>query len=215
MLQLHIPKIRTSRVAVILMLAFGFCVLASTTVHADSPTIVKIEEDWEVVIGTPDTNSTSPQLRAVTSETCDIHSTHTAFTLNHHTQPDFVSGGMQLQVWHGDELQESRSSPATALLHHTGEVIRWTQRMTLENDVLTYEIVNGTSESWGTFGGQGYLKISVTSGCAHLDSYQSSVSAENSEVGFAANRVETFGLREVRAYTSEGLLWTDTGAGPE
>lgn len=203
-------RVTVRAAAPLLSLCLGLFV---STALADSPSITTIEEDWEVVIGTPDTNSTSPQIRAVMSPSGDIDTTHVAFTLNHHTQPNFVSGGMQLQVWYGDEAQLSHASPSTELLRHENETIRWTQRMTISGSTVTFEIVDGSSTTWGAFGGQGYLKLSVASDKSDLNSYKPAVSTANSEVGFAANRVDAFGLKQVRAYTSEGLLWTIDGEG--
>ena len=78
--------------------------------------------------------------------------------LNHRTLPDYTPGGLQLQLWNGDEpidVQEIfRTTDCSGI---TPETIRWTQRMQLEDGQLTFEVVDGSSDSWNRFGGQGYL----------------------------------------------------------
>jgi len=167
--------------------------------------IVSIEEDWELVIATPDTNSNSPQIRCVMSPGADIEGAHAAFTINHRTRPSYDPGGMQLQAWYGEEVQGSQSHPSSERLSHEGETIRWTQKMSLSEGTLTFEILKGTSTTWGAFGGQGYLKLSLGTDRTDLNSYLPRVSKDNSEVGFAANRVQGLVLRKIRAYTTEGL----------
>ena len=83
-----------------------------------------------------------------------------------------------------------------------GERVTWTQTMTLtrggEAIVLTFEIINGQSTSWGRFGGQGYLRSSVATELQSLNGYNPRLSVLNSSVGYAANRVQSLAIREVR-----------------
>ncbi len=173
--------------------------------------IIRIEEDWKLVVESPDTNSGSPQIRCVLSPNGDIESTHAAFTLNHHSQPDYQEGGMQLQLWSGESIKASQANSKQGVLSHEGETVTWTQSMSLDSGTLTFAVTNGSSTTWGSFGGEGYLKFTVATERTSLGNYLPSVSLNNSEVGFAANRVERLELVEVRAYTADGLYGTATG----
>jgi len=180
-----------------------------------SQPIIAVEEDWELIIGSPDADSAAPQIRCVMSPSRDLESTHVAFTINHHTQPAYQSGGLQLQVWDGQTLEKSRSAPSNKLLSHPGEIIRWTQRMSIAGGVVTFEILNGSSTTWKEFGGEGHLKLTIPTVRTDFKEYHPLVSTANSEVGFAANRVEGLLQKEVRVYTSEGLLWQGKGVDEE
>ena len=49
---------------------------------ADSPKVVQIEEQWELVVGEPDTGLSAPQATMVMSPTGNLDSTYFLFTLN-------------------------------------------------------------------------------------------------------------------------------------
>lgn len=183
--------------------------------HEKSPPIVRIEEDWELALGAPDTGAESPQIRCVISPTRDLRSLHAVLTLNHRTEPIYESGGMQLQVWDGENPQASKSAGTTALLSHEGEVVRWTQVMRISDDKLVFEVVDGRSKSWGRFGFPGRLKLTAPTVRTDLSKYHPRVSWKYSEVEFGENRVKDFVLREVRAYGPDGLLWRGAGSSLE
>src|SRR5262245_66449926 len=89
----------------------------------------------------------------VMSPTGDLASNYFLFTLNHSNVPDFTPGGMQVQLWDGTNLVEHHVSNERSTLSHDEEVVTWVQRMTLEDGTLTFEISAGSSETWGSFGG--------------------------------------------------------------
>ena len=171
---------------------------------ADSPSVVRVEEDWELVIGTPSPNSDAPQVTSVISPLGNVESLHATFVVNNHDLPTFTAGGLQLQVWDGETSVESRHSPNQAKLTTEGETIRWTQAMELKDGGLTFEIVGGASTTWGAFGGEGTLKTSVPTNLDNLNGYSPDVSVENSGVSYAANRVPSLVLKKVRAVLSTG-----------
>ena len=175
-------------------------------------TVVRVEEDWELVIGTPDADSVAPQVTCVISPSGDVASCHAALELNQQSLPSFVAGGVQLQVWEGEVPLSYRPFSNGAVLQQPGETIRWTQTMELADGNLTFEVINGTSTTWGGFGGQGYLKASVATELNSLNGYDPAVSAKNSGAGHAANRVQSLVLRRVRVYTSSGEQMEDATA---
>jgi len=71
---------------------------------ADPIDIVRVEEEWELRAGEPDADVGAPHTSCVISPFGDVSQIHAVFNLNHQTLPDFVAGGMQLQVWNGGTL---------------------------------------------------------------------------------------------------------------
>ncbi|MCA9145747.1 MAG: hypothetical protein H6823_25525 [Planctomycetaceae bacterium] len=171
--------------------------------------VVGIEEDWELVVESPDPNSTAPQVSCTISPLSHVDSIHAAFELNHQSQPEFTAGGLQLQVWNDEQPLSSRKFPNTGVLSHDNEVVRWTQSLTLDDGTLTFEISNGTSTTWGQFGGQGYLKASLSTNLVSLNGYDPAVSVQNSGVAYAGNRVTKLVLKRVRATLSTGEVIED------
>jgi len=176
---------------------------------AQSLPIVRVEEDWKLVVGEPDPDSHAPQITCVMSPAANLASHYMYLELNHQTLPEFSGGGVQLQVWEGDEHLDTQESPQQALLSHTGEVVTWTQSMHLQGGQLTFG-ASGTSTSWGTFGGQGKLQAKAATSLSSLSGYQPSFSVAQSGVGYAANRVTLLVLKEVRYYSAAGLVSRDT-----
>src|SRR5690606_8063428 len=84
--------------------------------------------------------------------------------------------------------------------------IRWTQSLSVSNNILTYGVSDGTSTSWGSFGDDDSLRFSVTTHVNSLESYDSNFSVENSTVGWQAQRVKHLRLLQVRYYDGETLL---------
>ena len=148
------------------------------------------------------------------SQLAKAHRVCAVFELNHQTQPSFVAGGMQLQIWDGPQLLDSRKFPRNEIMASPGERVTWTQTMTLtrggEAVVLTFEIIDGQSTSWGYFGGQGYLRSSVATDLQSLNGYNPRLSVLNSSAGYAANRVQSLAIREVRLVLSDGQVLRDT-----
>jgi len=176
------------------------------------PTVVRVEEDWELLIATPDSNSDAPQITCVMSPVGNMLSYYAAFDVNHQSLPSFSPGGLQLQAWGGDSPISQRKFPNESVFAHAGEMVRWTQSLEIVDGALVMEITDGSSTTWGSFGGQGYLKATVDITLADLNAYDPSVSVANSGVGYAGNRVESLVLRRVRMTTSAGDVLEDDTA---
>ena len=190
--------------------AIAFCWWIASAVPALATDVIAIEEDWELTVQDPDTNSAGPQIVTVLAPLGHVDGVHAVFEINHRTQPEFTSGGMQLQTWNGEALLSYGNFPNPSLLNHSNETIRWTQRMRLEGSQLILEIANGISTSWDQFGGQGYLRKSVDTTVGNLNAYDPAVAVKQSGIGYAANRVGHLVLKEVRLVTSDGEVLTDT-----
>jgi hypothetical protein len=189
---------------------FFSCTVAQAQ-HSDA-TIVRVEEEWELVVGSPHADSIAPQVVCAFSPVGHLQSRHATFELNHQTLPEPVSGGLQLQTWNGEIPLRSRKFPNNAVMAQPGETIRWTQVMQVSEGELKFEIINGSSTTWGAFGGQGYLKASTPTYLTNLNGYNPSVSTSNSGVSYAANRVTSLVLKKIRIVTSDGQVMEDATA---
>ena len=191
------------------LVAAAILVAMASTAWADERPITRIEEDWELVIGEPSPNSDAPQVTCAISPLSNMNSYSAAFVVNHHDVPNFAAGGLQLQAWNSETLLASQRAPNQALLATPGETIRWTQVMKKTADGVEFEVLNGSSTTWGNFGGEGTLKVPISAPVPDLNGYNPENSVEHSGVSYAGNRVQLLVLKRVRAYTDEGLLAED------
>lgn len=167
---------------------------------------VRIEEDWELVVSTPETNSNSPQVTCAMSPVGSDESAYMSFEINHQSQPDYAIGGLHLHAWNGEYLQGSVHARAAVPFQTANELISWTQSMTLSSGTLTYEITNGSSTTWGAFGA-GELRLIVSTQLTNLVAYRTQDSLDSSGVGFGANRVSSLVLKRVRYITDVGQTY--------
>ncbi len=164
---------------------------------------VRVEEDWYVKIGTPEPEADSPQISTVIAPSWTLWGRYAVFDMNCATQPGFSSGGVQLQLWQDDAIIQTCSNSNWDSLHMVDEEIRYTSAMSIENGNLVFEILNGSSETWGTFG-SGELKLQVETWRDHLNWYDPNFTTWNSRIGFASHRVRRFILERVRYYKANG-----------
>lgn len=172
------------------------------------PPYNRIEEDWELIVGEPDPDTHAPQLINVISPTGDSSGKYGILELNHSTQPEYFEGGLQLQIWSGDECRDYATTTDSSLLNITGETITYTLSMALSYGLLRFRVKNGTSTTWGSFGGSN-LYVSTPSTVANLSGYSTAVSVAKSRVAFAGHRVEKFSLKQVRYYIDSDVVKVD------
>lgn len=177
------------------------------TVNAQ--TVTEVQEDWELIVGTPDPNSSGPQITCSIAPSAADDSLYAAFELNHRTLPQFARGGMQLQVWSGAYNLSNNPYPQNQIMGTVGETATWTISMKLSGGNIIFDVRNGNSTTWGNFGGQGYLRSSQACDLANLNAYSADDTIDNSGVGFASNRVQSLTLKRVRYYLSNGDVVTD------
>lgn len=171
--------------------------------------IVRVEEDWEMVVSEPDPATDGPQVTCMFSPVGNASWLNAHFEINVRTLPHFAPGGLQLQLWYGEQPIYHNHHSSSAVMSTSGETVRWTQAMALDGGLLSFEIVNGESTTWGPFGGQGYLRASVAIGLTDLSGYSPNVSVANSAIGYAGNRVESLVLKRVRLITADGEVNED------
>ena len=173
-----------------------------------SANVLRVEEDWYVKIGTPAPEEDSPQITTVLTPG-SFAGSHAVFDMNCATQPNFESGGVQLQLWRNGGINQSRSNTNWDSLHIVDEEIHFTSAMSIQNDNLVFEVINGTSESWGSFG-NGELKVQFPTWRNHLNEYSRDDSISNAGIGFASHRVRCLALQRVRYYSQNDLLLEDS-----
>jgi hypothetical protein len=166
--------------------------------------IVSIEEQWELSVGGPIPERSAPQVTMTMCPTDNLECHYFVFALNHWSHPDFAPGGVQLQHWHGDEIVSSHPGPADVPLDTEDETVSWTQRIAIEDGTITFEVVDGTSESWGDFGGSGYLKKSLSTSLSNLNGYRPAISLNESGISYAGNRVSSLVLKRLVWVTANG-----------
>lgn len=173
--------------------------------------IDQVEEDWSLVIGTPNPDEVGPQITTCMSPVSDGSTPFVAFDMNYVDYPSFLSGGLQAKVYSGVTVL-AYASQGNNLLQTTGEAITWTQRLSLSSsNTLTYQVVNGQSTTWGAFGqAQGFPALTFTAQVSSLANYSPMTSVGNSGVGWQSNRVTQMTLTQVRYYSGGQLVATDT-----
>ena len=202
---------RRMKIAILLMAI----TLAGSIGRGQTPSnpIDRVEEDWVLVIGSPNPDEVGPQITTCMSPVSDESTSFVAFDLNYRDDPSFRSGGLQVKVCSGaDGSVASSASQGDDLLDTAGETITWTQRMGVSGgNTVTYAIVNGQSTTWGAFGqDQGLGSLAFTAPVTTLASYSPATSVANSGVGWQSNRVTRMTLVQVRYYSGGQLVSTDT-----
>lgn len=188
------------------VLSWLTCAAATFSANAArAAEVARVEEDWQLIVNQPDVDLNGPQVTCVISP-AGIGDAYCALDINYWTQPNYSAGGLQMHAWNPYDPIVTCNFPVSGLMQTANETVTWTQTMSLSNGVLTFEVVNGQSTTWGTFGGSGDECILVNTGYNNLNGYDPNVSLENSGVSFASNLVDSLTLMAVRYYAADGTL---------
>lgn len=174
----------------------------------DNDAVIRIEEDWRIVLNEPGMEVSSPQFHTVMSPYGSLSGLYFQVTWNYRELPDFSQGGLQLQVWSGDENFATRDA-GEGELSNDAETVTWTSVLETDGATVTFSVENGHSSSWGSFGGES-MRVRTNKPVHSLGNYSTNISRSNSWIEFGSNRVTTMVITEVRAYGADGLLWTDS-----
>lgn len=169
---------------------------------------LRVEEDWEIIVKEPSPSTDSPQLTVVFGPADPESKTHAVFEINHSTQPSYLKGGMQLQCWWGESLVDYRNQHHPSDLYHDNETITFTTATEVGINKINMEVINGKSQSFGTFGGEIYLRTSVAVTKANLDGFDSEYSLQHSGCGWGKNRVSKLARKAIRYYGKDGAVIT-------
>jgi hypothetical protein len=172
----------------------------SSQLYAQS--VTQIEEDWQLDVDTPNSVCSSPQLNCLTSTGADIQSLYAIFLVN---QLGSTGGNLQLQLWNGDQMLTTTDVPnSSAILNTIGERVNWTTRLSVSKGILTAELFNLSSTTWGNSTGKNTIaSVSAPTSLAGLDSYDPNVTCQNSGVEVGNTRVQKLTLRKTRIYTGK------------
>jgi hypothetical protein len=168
--------------------------------------VIRVEEDWKLVLNQPDGSVDSPQFHTIMSPYADVDSFYAQVLWNYRETPNFTAGGVQLQSYEGESLIRRRSMEY-GQLSTTAETVTWTQSLSTDGVALTFDVSNGQSTTWGTFGKD--MRISSDANLPDLSGYSADVSAQESCVTYGGNRVNSLVITEVRYYGEGGLLGVD------
>jgi hypothetical protein len=177
--------------------------------------VIRIDEDWELVITEPDAGLAAPQVQTVMSPFQNMEGFYICFLVNHRNNPEAAVGGLEVQFWYGDYQLGAQRMDQT-VLDLANETITWTQRLMIKQNgwddhYLCFRIVDGQSVSWGPFGGNEPLHMNLDTTQTSLAGYSSSFTVANSGVFYSSNRVARLVLKEVRAYdANETLLFIES-----
>ena len=125
----------------------------SALVHADQPTIWKVEEEWEMVINEPEDNTNSPQVTFFVTPSAGLGETYFQLQMNYEADEDYSAGGFHVAAVRNEEIQDEARSQNQSLLTVDGDVIRWTSVAAVVNNKLLFAVRDGDCASWGNFGG--------------------------------------------------------------
>lgn len=198
----------------LVLLLVGTLSLSFTSVLPGSVQVIdSVQEDWVLIVSTPDFVAVGPQITTCMSPVSDDSQPFVAFDMNYREFPSFRAGGLQLQVWSGETVL-STSSQGTSQFATPGETVTWTQQMSLNSGAgtLTYNVNNGQSTTWGTFGqGSGAnLSVSYPTTVTDLSGYSPATSQAASGATWESNHVTSMTLVQVRYYSGGQLVTTDS-----
>ena len=175
--------------------------------YIDDP-ILRVEEDWEVVLNEPGSAVNAPQFHTLMSPLGNIDSVYAQVTWNYREIPDAAAGGAQIQAWNGEHVFQMKDRVSNQL-STVAETISWTQRLETNGSLLRFRVVNGQSVTWGAFGGSEW-NVEGTANLADLNGYSTDVSATNAGITYGSNRIDSLIIKEVRYYGASGLISTDS-----
>ena len=85
-----------------------------------------------------------------------------------------------------------------------GERVNWTTRLSISKGVLTAEVFDLSSTTWGNSSGKTTIaSISAPTSLHDLNSYDPNVTCQNSGVEFGNMRVQKLMLRKTRVFTGK------------
>jgi len=185
----------------------GTAVLALAVPAMAQQSVMRVEEDWKLVLNEPNNGLYSPQFHTVMSPYPNINGYYAQVLWNYKEVWDFEPGGLQFQTWIGEDLTRSRDFRSESL-STTAETITWTQRLSINGGTIRFYVIYGQSTTWGAFGN--YI-IDADDGIDDLNSYDTNTSVHNSWITYGSNRVDSLVITEVRRYDHDNnLLSTDS-----
>lgn len=179
------------------------CLSCSFTQAQD---VVRIEEDWELQVSHPDSQVEAPQVVTTMLPFGADSDILFQIDVNHGSSPEYSVGGLQVRICDDTFMLGERRLKEGLVLDQSEETVSWTTVVNKTAYGFNFGLVNGSSSSWGSFGGSGsFTWISYASAEAfNLANYSHLDSLANSGVTFARNRVVRLRLKNVRVFYGNG-----------
>jgi hypothetical protein len=198
-------RLPTLRRAALIALAAAALLLAPPPGQARHRlgSIVKIEQDWVLVVSSPSANRCSPQLffQLYPDSGSDYRC---QFLVNYCDQPSFSAGGVQIQVWQNNTVLDGKdNNPNQAVLTAENETVSFTLTMEIVGSQLRFGAYNVSSTSWGDIS---RLAVSVPYDPNEFNNYLTSDTVAKSGILLGANRVTSLVLKEVRKTDRLGIV---------
>ncbi len=185
----------------------GLLVAFAANAASAQTQVVRVEEDWQLHITQPDMQLDAPQVTTTMVPFTAQPDLLLQVDLNHGTHPSFTTGGLQLRASIEDECLAQARAFIDERLSHDSETVDWTQVVAVTEGGFSFGIINGTSQTWGAFGGSStFINVaaSTVGESLSLDGYSPQHSLSNSGVTYAGNRIGHLRLKKVRVYLSNG-----------
>ena len=170
--------------------------------------IVRIEEDWVAYISNPDAKLGAPQITNVIAPKPTTNGTFGIIELNHGSQPDFKSGGYQVQSWIGEYQNDYVFSGESGVLRLAYDKLTYTIAVQLSGEQMGFTLKNGKSRTWGKFATDGITAIAPAHDLS-LEDYDPQFSVDNTTINVGAHRVALLYQKQTRYYSAAGLEHTD------
>lgn len=192
-------------------------VLATPNCLAQSTSLWKVEEDWEMVTQEPDSAIVSPQVsfamfpcghEHIDEVVQHAHNVYFLLQMNYFADDYFSAGGFHVAAVEQEDIVDEERSATQIVLSSDHDHVSWTSVMAVVDNKLMFAVKNGYGNDWGTFGGPEYLVQMQNCPISNLKEYDYSTSLKNVDISFGANRVDSITLKEVRLYYTDGNVVT-------
>lgn len=194
------PAIRSLKVLAIAAVIWGLGVNPS---QATGP-YVRIEQDWDFVVDTPDATQGAPQI-SIQLEPYPNSPVGGVLLLNYQDTPDVQAGGYQLQLWNGTTNVALLTRDAGVKLATRNEKISFTLFMELKEGNLNFGISSASFRTWSNLPSGG-VKISTpyTALTSFTNYYQTNDTLSESGIMLGPTNVKSLKLSTVRKIDATG-----------
>lgn len=161
---------------------------------------VRVEQDWEITISSPDATTNSPQISLWIKPDPAVDFGG-LLQINFRDHPSYSPGGVQLQAWDGASKCAEKTL-STATFGTKGEKITVTVFMETKGGTFTYGIVQGKSPSFGETKSPIFVSLSTT--LTSFPNYSTQDTVDNTKIMLGDNRVQGMKINQVRTYDPKG-----------
>jgi hypothetical protein len=184
----------------------GFAAVGPSVAQSAEPYVYMVEEEWELTVTEPKPLIHSPQLTFYLTPDKNQAGTYFQLQINHAAREGFTGGGFMVTAICDDNAYDEARSDFRDPLSAEGEQLRWTSVMAVIDGDLLFAIKDGQGTQWGSFGGPEYILRMPAGSINSLKNYSPEHSAESTDIGFGANRVQSLVLKKSRKHYSDGNI---------